>query len=326
MVRGRLKGVEAEFIDFHVHMPYWIRDPVKSCRRLLLEELTAGAVSAVVIGVDASLETIKSRVTPREITEAAMEDFDYLAFQQVGYIGRMIMEPDKFLDDFLGDFHKHRRGPEDLRACRSVDPRFFYTIVSYKPGMEEELAEIVRSDPSILGVKIFPTFHFTRPDSQRLDPVYKAVEEAGGLVVVHTGCDPGPWELTRFCREARPSYVARAAKRFENLVFVIAHLGAYSALKPGIYFEETLKALSLENVYADTSAADPFFAAMAVREGYADKILFGSDYPYVSGYNVAMAVKDILSLDIDNNDKEAILRFNAEKLLNSLPRGRQKPG
>ncbi|BAN91044.1 amidohydrolase family protein [Aeropyrum camini] len=318
-----MKGADVEFIDFHVHMPYWIRDPAKSCRRLLLEELTAGAVGAIVIGVDASLEAVKRRVTPREIVDAAMEDFDLLAFQQVGYIGRMVMEPEKFLEDFLGDFHKHRRGPEDLKACKTVDPKFFHIIVSYSPGREEEIAEIVRSDPTILGVKVFPTFHFTRPDSPRLNKVYRAVEEAGGLVVVHTGCDPGPWELTRFCSEARPSYVANAAKRFENLTFVIAHLGAYSALKPGIFFEETLKALHLENVYADTSAADPFFAAMAAKEGFADKILFGSDYPYVSGYNVATAAKEILSLEIDESDKEAILRLNAEKLLNSLPRGRE---
>lgn len=315
---GRSSG--RRVIDFHVHMPYWIRDPVKACKRLRLEEELAGAEKAVVIGVDADLDAILGSVTPKLVSEAALEDFDLLAFQSISYINRMVVEPEKFIAEMANDFPRHRRGLEDLLGCLEADPGFFHIVVSSRPGREEAIAGAVRRRPEILGVKIFPTFHLTRPDSRRLDPIYRALADTGGLAVVHTGCDPGPWELTRLCRNANPRYVAEAARRHRDVTFIVAHLGSYSALKPGIFFREALEALTLDNIYADTSAADPFYVSLAVREGMEDKLLFGSDYPYVAGYTVLEAVREIESLGLESKVIEKIFSRNAEKLLKTAAR------
>ncbi|MCE4604045.1 MAG: amidohydrolase family protein [Aeropyrum sp.] len=316
------KRVDGVFFDFHTHLPYWIRDPARACERLLLEEISAGSTGAIVIGVDASVELVTSKINAKTILDAAMEDFDLLAFQSISYLNRMVVEPEKFLDEFVGDFYRHRRGLEDLVKCAEIEPEFFHLVVSNVPGEERRIAELVRSDERILGVKIFPTFHMTRPDSKRLDELYKTVQSVGGLIVVHTGCDPGPWELTKLCMDANPKYVIGPAKKYPDLTFVIAHLGSYSALKPGIFFNEALKALELENVYSDTSAADPFFVSLAVKEGFEDKLMFGTDFPYVMGYGVSDVLREFLSLNLEGKIRSKILMQNALKLLSKLPRGR----
>jgi predicted TIM-barrel fold metal-dependent hydrolase len=127
------------------------------------------------------------------------------------------------------------------------------------------------------------------------------------------------WELPKLCRFARPKFVAEAAKRNPEAVFIIAHMGAYSMLMPGIFFREALNAASeLDNVYLDTSAVEPLFIERAVEEIGYDKLLYGSDFPYVVGVNLGDTIMEILKLNIPEKAKRAILRFNAERLLKRL--------
>ena len=158
------------------------------------------------------------------------------------------------------------------------------------------------------------------PSSSKLYKLYRFVESISGIVIVHTGCDPGLWELPRMCRHARPKFVAEAARKFPNVPFIIAHMGSYSAIMPGIYFREALQAYSVDNVWMDTSAVDPLFVERAVEEVGYDKILFGSDFPYLVGFTIEDSVKDILKLGIGSDAKRAILYDNALRLLRMLGR------
>lgn len=304
-------------IDFHAHLPWWPRSVEAKASRLLLEMDRAGVEKSVVIAIEVSLRDFRRMVSEGSIVEAAMEAADLLVLSGVRYLEDMILDPARAIKEHEELIGKYRTTSYEVAEAGRISRGRLVGVASLNPdlGFEGNSSMIRSLGSDVLGVKIFPTLHFIDPSDPRLDVVYDAVRSIGGLVIVHTGCDPGVWELPKYCSRARPSLVAKAARRHRDLAFVVAHLGAYSALKPGIYFEEALKALEEPNVYADTSAADPLFVELAVREVGSDKILFGSDYPYVAGSDMLTSVREIQSLSINESDKNRILRANAERLL-----------
>ena len=308
-------------VDFHTHLPWWVKRPESACARLLFEADNAGVEKLVVIGVKASEEAFRRVITPGLIEELARRNYDLLFYSGVPYLDRMVMDPAAAAEWHLEELRRHTRGLRDVLACLEASRGRAAPVASYDPDMGPHgfAEEVRRLEGRLLGVKVFPTFHMLDPSSPRLDPVYRAVAEIGGLVIVHTGCDPGVFEFPEMCSLARPSLVERAARRHRDVTFIVAHLGAYSALKPGIFFEEALKALERDNVYADTSASDPLYVERAAREVGAGKLLFGSDYPYVAGQSMRDAISDILSLDLSESEKRGILRENAVRLVRSLP-------
>ncbi len=304
-------------VDFHTHLPWKPRDPIEASRTLIDAMDNAGVTLAVVINVEFSIKTFLENVNPARILKAASEILDFLIVTKIPYIHRMVVEPELAIEEhvrFMKD--AHRDNLEFAGIAGNSDGRLI-PVASFNPdlGVQENLERLKALGDLILGVKIFPTLHFTRPDSERLKPIYNYISSIGGVVIVHTGCDPGVWELLPLCSNARPSYVARAARDNKDTTFIVAHLGAYSALNPGIFFREALEALARDNVYADTSAVDPYFVRRAVEEVGYDRILFGSDYPMVKGLDMATALEDIMMLDIPWKAKRAMITDNPLKIL-----------
>ncbi|MEM1685895.1 MAG: amidohydrolase family protein [Acidilobaceae archaeon] len=305
-----------DIIDFHVHLP-WNPHSVREASSILLRELDNASVKlAVVINVEFGIETFKSNVSSKSIIEAGLEVFDYIFDYKFRFIERFIGDPERTIREHVEFMEKNNRDSELFVEGLSGLDRLI-PVVSYNPdiGVEANYDRLRRLSNKILGLKIFPTLHFTRPDSTGLSKLYSLIGSIGGVVIIHTGCDPGIWELPAFCRTSRPSIVAKIAKAYRDVVFIVAHLGSYSALKPGIYFDEAIEALSIDNVYADTSAVEPYFIEKAVEEVGYDKILFGSDYPVVLGLTLKDAISGIMSLGIPGNAKRAILYDNAVKIL-----------
>ncbi len=310
-------------IDFHTHLPYRYREPSEAAGRLLKEMDKASVSKAIVIAVEAGVETFKKNIKPREVKKAIGEVMDFVSLSRIPMLNRLVFDVEAGIEDHVSLIEEHRRPTgEVVEAARYSNGRLL-PVASYCPdkgvdGTIEENLKPFKDD--IIGVKIYPTLHFIQPNDSKLDKIYKYIANIQGIVVVHTGCDPGMWELPRLCRLARPKYVMEAAKKHKDLVFIIAHMGAYSALMPGIFFHEALEALQLDNVYADTSAVDPFFVSRAIEEVGSDKILFGSDYPYMIGFTIKDSVNEILGLDINERDKRAILYDNSYRLLKIIGR------
>jgi len=317
-VEERVEGV----IDFHVHLPWRYRDPVESARRLLARMDEAGVRRAVVIAVELGVDYFRGYATPRRVRRALEDAMDLVAFSRIPMVSRLVYDLEGALEEHVRLIKEHFRPSEHVIRAAEANPDRLLPVASYCPGRgARRLLDLYqRYGDRIFGVKIYPTLHQVKPSDRRLDKVYREVARHRGVVIVHTGCDPGVWELPGLCGLARPRLVAEAAKRHPDTVFIVAHMGAYSALQPGIYFREALEAASLENVYLDTSAVDTFFVERAVDEIGHDKLLFGSDYPYVVGLTIADTVRDILRLDIPWRAKQAILRENAERLLKGLGR------
>lgn len=178
----------------------------------------------------------------------------------------------------------------------------------------ERLKGLIRL--GIKGLKIYPTIQFLKPSDKTLYPIYSILEKNKIPLFIHTGCDPGLWELPSFCESADPINIVDIAERFPNLEIILCHTGAYSALRPGIFLDNALKLIrKYENVYGDLAAVEPDIVKYIVSKTDYKKILFGSDYP-VTGREWGSLISNVTLLDIPNEIKESILYYNAKEIFN----------
>jgi predicted TIM-barrel fold metal-dependent hydrolase len=178
----------------------------------------------------------------------------------------------------------------------------------------EPKATIKRAlDLGLAGVKLHPILQEVRPDDERLYPVYEALSDVNGVVVVHTGTSGigaglkggGGFRLDF----SRPIYVDNVAASFPDVNFVLAHFGwPWST-------EAIAIALQKANVYLELSGWNPKYIPKEVWV-YAntllqDRVLFGSDYPFVQPKKW---LEEFEKIDLKEEVKRKILYQNAEKL------------
>ena len=190
--------------------------------------------------------------------------------------------------------------------------------------VEERLGLI--KDYGFKGLKLLPTIQFFNPADEAYDHIFKVAEREGLIVTIHSGCDPGPWEDPSMSEASRPKFIGEVAKRHPNLKIVIAHMGSYSALYPGIWFDEAVEvARRYDNVYVDVAAVfSRSLVKRAVREIGEDRVLFGSDYPAIGGYcdrarGMANCVRWALSIDLPARSLRKLMGENAARLLGLKP-------
>ncbi len=194
---------------------------------------------------------------------AAMQEVDYaivLAFDAPS-IGLVV--PNEYVAEYVA------RHPDKLIGFASVDPN--------RDHAPQVLEEAVRR--GLRGLKIAPIYQHFDPWSSE---AYALYEVADALKI------PVLWQQgTTFVRDtplihARPVLLDEIARRFPNLKMWIAHLG-----HP--WCDELIVVIRKHpNLYADMSALFPrpmqfyFAMASAVEYGVADKIFFGTDYPFTT--------------------------------------------
>jgi predicted TIM-barrel fold metal-dependent hydrolase len=101
------------------------------------------------------------------------------------------------------------------------------------------------------------------------------------------------------------------ASKFEHVNFVAAHLGGQAS---DLIYESInlFKKATLKNIYADTSGCyDPQLIRMAVDVLGDDRILFGSDEPYL---NMNMGLYCLKLAKLSRTSMKKVLSENAERL------------
>jgi predicted TIM-barrel fold metal-dependent hydrolase len=149
---------------------------------------------------------------------------------------------------------------------------------------DDDPAAIVRDglDAGLQGIKLHCPVQEFPPDDPRLDPVYELAVSRELPTIIHASSHP-------FYREndlVGPDPTARLLERFPDLRLCIPHLGLF----------DTPAFLDLadeyESLWFDTAVAvgEPIHDLIGTRDGelptarlrtYADRIMFGSDYPTV---------------------------------------------
>jgi len=129
------------------------------------------------------------------------------------------------------------------------------------------------------GLKLAPIYQNYHPMDERMRPVYGYCEKRGIPVLIHQGATFARRAPLKY---ALPIQIEDVALEYPELRIVIAHLG-----HPWI--EEALMVIRKHPfVYADISALYyrpwQFYNALlsAVEYGVAEKLLFGSDFPFAT--------------------------------------------
>ena len=190
----------------------------------------------------------------------------------------------------------------------SVDPRKGKAAV-------EELERSVLS-LGLRGLKLHPIHQAFFPDDPAFIPLFAKAEELGIPVLMHSGYAAaganapggGGFELAY----SRPiPHVDSLAARHPDLTIIMAH-----PAWPWIQ-EQVAVALHKSNVFIDLSGWAPrYIPKELISEASGrlrKKILFGSDYPYISPVTW---LEQFQELDIRDESRPLILHDNAARILN----------
>jgi predicted TIM-barrel fold metal-dependent hydrolase len=172
----------------------------------------------------------------------------------------------------------------------------------------EDLAVLERavSLSGFRGIKIHPSFNKIPADDARYDAVWSFASDHDLPIVAHT------WSVSSY----NPVQALSTPEKFEGYIrkyrhvrFVLAHSGGRGAGR----LEAIRLAKLYPNVYMDFGG-DIYcrrYFETAAREGILDRVMFGSDYPWIDARS---HLARVYLADIPTAAKRAILRDNAVKV------------
>jgi predicted TIM-barrel fold metal-dependent hydrolase len=185
-------------------------------------------------------------------------------------------------NDYLADYC--RQAPERWYGFASVNP--------VECGARAEL-ERAHQDLKLPGLKLGPIYQNYDPTDRRAFAVYEYAERQGIPVLIH--------QATTFPREAPLKYALpvmldEVAIRFPELRMVLAHIGHPWEAECAVTIRKH------PNLYADISGLYfrpwRFYQALVtcVEYGVADKLLFGSDFPFMTPEATADGLRCVNSI------------------------------
>jgi predicted TIM-barrel fold metal-dependent hydrolase len=237
------------------------------------------------------------------------------------------------LDELLGIMRRHKivRGlllspplragvplPNDdvIRLCRKSGG-MLAPVITVEPTAKEVKAAVKLAEENRKEVKAFKVrLGYVKASAENavFDRLYDYAESEGLPVLFHTGDTAfSNGDLTR----SHPLTLDGLANKREELIMVLCHFG-------NPWFEDVAELIYKHpNVYADISGlitGGPYalkyskWLATKISEAIyfaagTEKILFGTDYP-ITKHSETLAL--VRMLEVDESDKEKILRFNAE--------------
>ncbi|MBR5914584.1 MAG: amidohydrolase [Selenomonadaceae bacterium] len=197
------------------------------------------------------------------------------------------------------------------------------SFASIHPDFEGYAVELSRlKNLGFKGIKVHPVYQGTDIDDKNFLRIFYRAAELDLIVLTHAGLDIGYPGVVR-CTPKMSRHVVEEVGDFK---FILAHMGGWKS------WDEVLNELADTNIFMDTSFSTGKIPAL--DDGYynanelnlldaenfmklyktfgADKILFGTDSPWMSPN---MPMDFIKSLPISEDDKNKILGRNAEELL-----------
>ena len=195
--------------------------------------------------------------------------------------------------------------PEDGHAyLADVLRRFpdrFSGYVVYNPsfGTEYSLAQLEKwfGEPGFLGIKIAPSTHGYPADGPAYEPMWSWANERSLPVLSHT------W---RASPEDHPGLFVRVGRRFPNVKILLGHSGG----DPAGMHEAIEAAKQCPNLYLELASSQTAFGIveLMVRELGAERVVYGTDIPFIDG---RWKLGQVLAAKIPDRDKEKILGQNA---------------
>lgn len=180
----------------------------------------------------------------------------------------------------------------------------FGTLHPLQEDWAEEIERLVAD--GIRGVKLHPDYQEFFVDDAAMMPVYRALAEAGLLLLFHAGVDigiPPPVHCTA-------ERLARVLDAVPELTVIAAHMGGY------LQWEAVEQFLIGRDLYLDASysLADmgPDALVRLARAHGIERVLFGTDSPWTDQATELAAFR---VLPLSEEEKAALLGGNAQRLL-----------
>ncbi len=196
-----------------------------------------------------------------------------------------------------------------LRFAKSIDSDRLVSFGSVCLGSEYALEYVWKiSDEGLKGIKLHPGMQCTKALDESCFPVYDLIRALGLIAVFHVGAEYSTPGVVM----AHPQDMAVIAKEFPGIKIVSSHMGG---LNMADYVLENIAGKSdiyLDTSYAASSWMDKSTMRKIIKKHGAEKILFGSDFPW---HLPSQEIDLINSLELSASDKELILGGNAERLL-----------
>ncbi len=152
------------------------------------------------------------------------------------------------------------------------------------------------------GIKMHPDFQRFNIDAPEMMPAYKAIAEAGLIILFHMGDDRYDY--------SRPSRLIRVLDKIPELKCIAAHFGGYRK------WHDAFPILRDADVHLDTSSSlafiEPEFAADMVRGYGVDKMMFGTDFPM---WTPELELDRFFALGLTEDENRKVLFDNFENLL-----------
>ena len=314
---GRSLGQElqgnhfAAVVDFHIH-------PKVPDLKFFADMHQAGVSHAVILATD----TDPSDVDRPEVRDSLQKDYSRSAQSHLVPFERMIAQiraslysPSHVTNQDVADWVEDY--PGILFGFGSVN------LSKDKSYVEEKLEEIERL--KLKGIKLLPFSQFFNPsENGNIDLLFDYCRQTGSIVLSHTGCCAGPFEVLELSQNAYPGHWEPVLKKYPDVPLVLAHCGSYSNHVPGIWLYESLQmGKKFKNVFADLAAVDWLLdREIVVKEirktiGF-DRILFGTDYPLplTAGVSLAYLVSGVkANILLTEKEKRKVLGENAAQLL-----------
>jgi uncharacterized protein len=209
-----------------------------------------------------------------------------------------------------------------VASCVERHPDAFIGFASVDPWQgQAAVAELRRavSDLGLRGLKLHPSAQAFAPDDQRFYDLYAACVDLGIPALFHTGTTglgvglPGGGGIK--LGYSRPYLLDNVAADFPDLQVVGAH--------PSWPWQDEMLAVAQHktNVWIDLSGWSPRRWSPALRDAVvgslSDRVLFGTDYPFIT---FERWHKAFLAHEPSDEVVDKVLRGNAGRLL-GLPAG-----
>ena len=276
--------------DCHIHVQPW-----GELHPAALAMMTRGRTdSAFLQRVLASADELLRLLDAEEVERAAL--INYVAPEVMG-----------FQESVNGWVSRFVAGHEDrLVAVGSVHPRRTRDARGDTLRLFDELGiRMLKIHPPH---QVFAANGYLAGDDA-LGEIYRAAEERGRPVMIHTGTSIFPGARNRF---ADPMAADDVALDFPRLPLILAHAGRPLYMTTAMFL-----ARRHPNVHLDLSGIPPakLLEYLPRLEELSDRCLWGTDYPSPGVSSMRRNVQAFLALDLSDDAKRRILFDNAAALL-----------
>ena len=299
-------------VDFHIH-------PKTPDLKFFADMHAAGVTHGVILAADTDPEDVERP----EIRNMLMEAFSgttqssHMPFESLlKHIKAGLYSPTHVSNRDVADWV--RDYPDILIGFGSIN-------LSKDPAYVEETLEALER-MNVRGINLLPHAQFFNPsDNENMAVLFDYCRRTGSIIMSHSGCAPGPFEIPELCRNARPNLWEPLLAKYPDVPLILAHFGSYSKEIPGIWLFEALQlGKKYRNVYADLAGVEWLLdrenVVQEIRKtmGF-DRILFASNYPHSQTSDVSLAyiVSGIkANTNLTPKEKRKVMGENATRLLN----------